>query len=356
MSITADEARQIAQQVAQVQTELNNQRAQIHAQNQQLQAQSQQLHAAQQQIVAGGAAVAGRRLKPVAPVTFSGVVGENANLFLAGLNAYFSAVGAADATRTGFAIAQLRGNALRWVTATPRYTADPNNFPYDQFCVEFLGQFNPINDSNQARADLLRIREDTRSPNGINNLIGNYQSLMTRISDMAEADRINFFINALRTSLRVEVIKAKSPTATLAEVMSLAVRIDAAYRSAFHHPRTNMHSGNRFQHNYNSSSSSAAHSSSNMDIDNSINEVDYSGDDEDNANNVNNVSTFRPNRNNFNRSNNNRRVPGLSRDEYDRCMKTNLCFQCKGTGHLARNCPKKNNNNSSKNGKDQRQH
>jgi excinuclease UvrABC ATPase subunit len=36
----------------------------------------------------------------------------------------------------------------------------------------------------------------------------------------------------------------------------------------------------------------------------------------------------------------NGRVPNLSRGEFDRLSREGRCFNCKGTGHLARNCTK----------------
>ena len=60
------------------------------------------------------------------------------------------------------------------------------------------------------------------------------------------------------------------------------------------------------------------------------------------------------------RSNGGQRVPGLSREEFDRCVEKKVCFRCKNVGHWARNCPnanpRSNSNNGSKNGKDQRRH
>ena len=61
--------------------------------------------------------------------------------------------------------------------------------------------------------------------------------------------------------------------------------------------------------------------------------------------------------------NNMNRVPNLSKQEYDRCLKEGVCFRCKQPNHLARNCTKRENNNRknirselSKNSEDQHSH
>ena len=57
----------------------------------------------------------------------------------------------------------------------------------------------------------------------------------------------------------------------------------------------------------------------------------------------------------LNSMNNNNRVPNLSREEYDKCMKEGRCFKCKAPNHLARNCNKNNNRFIPKNVRSQRQ-
>jgi hypothetical protein len=34
------------------------------------------------------------------------------------------------------------------------------------------------------------------------------------------------------------------------------------------------------------------------------------------------------------------KVPGISKEEYERCRKEGLCLKCKQSGHLARDCTK----------------
>lgn len=354
----------IAAQLQQLQQMVGQQQAQLQAQDQRMQQQQQQITTAQARAAAPAQVV----IKPSRPSTFHGNIEEDSNLFVAELEAYFAATQAPEASRTGFAIAQLRDTALRWARSTGRY-GNPTAVAFDHFRQDFLTRFNPMNSATQARSSLITLRQGRNEPVTI--YIDHFLNLMAKIPDMAAPDRLQFFINGLKPSLKIDAVKSVTPTTTLEQAMSLVQRIDTVVRTAFaHNPQRGYFRSNSYNNNYQSRAPSHTHqhhsNTDRMDVESSfINEIDYydgtdSADEEGDNGGTSDSSTRLNNINNYSR-NNNRRVPGLAKDEYDRCMKEGKCFRCKRTGHLARNCPNtssaprpNNNNNASKNGKDQR--
>ena len=45
------------------------------------------------------------------------------------------------------------------------------------------------------------------------------------------------------------------------------------------------------------------------------------------------------------------KVPGLTQEEFDRCLRNGLCLHCKQQGHMKRNCPERNQARASQQGK-----
>jgi Ty3 transposon capsid-like protein/Zinc knuckle len=346
----ATQANQFVQSMQQLQSQLTAQQGVIQQQQQQL----AQLNNAVQHPVP-------ESLKPTKPNTFTGQFKSNPNLWLAELDTYFNAARILDNSRTVFALAQLKGDALLWAQSTGDYI-NPRNVDFDVFRNAFLVRFNPITGATQARSQLSILRH----VGYVGDYISSYQSIVQRIPDMGPADRRHNFINGLKPHLQLECVKAN--VATLEEAMILAQRIETVMNTQRVHMNNNNRNGNRYNNNnFNRSfvrapggqaiSSSSSSGSDSMELGNiNSGQMENSGDgSEEESNNVGQMNYV---------GNNNRRVPNVSKEEFEKCMKANLCLRCKKEGHFARNCPNarfnnnnnNNKNNYSKNGSSQRQH
>jgi hypothetical protein len=256
------------------------------------------------------------RAKPAKPNTFHGEVRSNVYLWLAELQAYFLAIGLANNDRTVFSVAQLRDNALLWASSMPELS-QPQNVGFDRFRELLLARFNPVTGATQARAEL-RVLQQTSS---VSQYISDFQSIMQRITDMHDADRVDAFIQGLKPTLRYKCVEAN--TNNLNELMNLVQRLDTVYRMT--HSQHFMH-----QHSFPSSSSSSSSSSSDhMQID-ALNQLydDYNENDKPHSNNIDDQSV------NYMNRNTNRKWSA----EKERLFRERKCFNCKQAGHTAANC------------------
>jgi hypothetical protein len=277
------------------------------------------------------------RLKPAKPNTFHGGMHSNANLWLAELGTYFVALGVNNNDRTVFALAQLRDSALLWASSLAELQ-QPQNVTFDRFRQLFLTRFNPITGATQARAEL-RMLKQTGS---VSQYISTFQSIMQRINDMNEADRVDSFIQGLRPSLQLECIKANANNVN--DLMNLVQRLDTVYRMTYSKQQTYQ------SHSLPSSSSSSYQSSSSdhMQIDlldhsstTSISSNEKNTYDNSNENNDDEPSLSYMSRN---RNNNNKWSA-----EKEKLFRERKCFICKRTGHIASNCDRRNTTSSSSN-------
>ena len=325
-------------------------RTQVDQQRQQLQVQAQQL-ASPPSSSPGSAHVqppfAPRTTVPPAP-TFDGSASSDADLWLYQMANHFFAAQTPENAKTSVAITSLKAAALTWARSL---YPDPRTTNFDDFSNAFRTHFHSVSGVKQARSIINTIKQyDSAGA-----YIGKFLEVVQRISDMAEADKIQYFINGLKRFYQIKVVEAN--VATLHEAIDLVQRLDAVARILPQNNKTNR--------NYNfinrafQASPSSSGNADKMELDNINQDVGNTDGDnsqdgsqlDDSASSVNNIYDKN--------SNNNRRVPNLSKEEFDRCMKNNMCFKCKRPGHLARNCNVSRPNNSkftnSKNGQGQRQ-
>jgi hypothetical protein len=322
-------------QVQQLANSMNTQHTEMQRLQQVINNQAQQLQQQQLAINNNNNNNNAARLKPAKPNTFHGGMHSNANLWLAELSTYFVALGVNNNDRTVFALAQLRDSALLWASSVAELQ-QPQNVAFDRFRDLFLTRFNPITGATQARAEL-RILKQTGS---VSQYISSFQSIMQRINDMNEADRVDSFIQGLRPSLQLECIKANVNNVN--DLMNLVQRLDTVYRMTYSKQPT-------YHPPLPSSSSSSHHSSSSdhmqvdllahsSEIQSSSAEKNESSDNHENDDeqSVSYMSRGRYNSNKWSA-------------EKEKLFKERKCFICKRTGHIASNCDRRTSTVSSSN-------
>jgi hypothetical protein len=316
--------------------------------------------------LAGGTTPATHKvLKPSKPSVFTGSSRSKPNLWLAELGAYFLAADITGNSRTIFAVAQLREGALLWAQVN---FPSPGTVEFDTFCEQFRIRFNPISGGIEARAMLKKLKQYD-----INQYINDFLDIMTRISDMSVADQQDMFINGLRPYLQIKIAEMRTDSTTLNDMMSFVQRLDTVYRT--HRAANNYNRFNRkfyrpgqqqplterpgnFIQGTNMELGNITSFESDTDFtDSELNNDDQGGNGSVSSGNNYEYHQIDMNNNRFS-SAVQRRVPGLSRNDYDKCVQENKCFKCRLTGHIARNCNKGNNAANkfhSKNGDRQRQ-
>lgn len=319
--VLATELQRMHQMVESLQRELTATQQHVHAQTLTLeQMQQQQQHQQQPSL-----------LRPTRPNTFSGKIGEDVNNWLSELDVYFSAVNVHDNTRTVFAMSHLREVALNWAVTSPNL-AQPSNVSFDNFKLLLRGRFNPVSTATQARSDLMLLKQT----GSVSSYIANFEMLMQRIPDMSDADRLNFFQHGLRSSLKMECIKAAVTNVT--QAITLVQRLDSSLKSSTHRNSHDFYNSP----NFSSTSSSSSSSSDQMVIDNGINNINY--DDQENYGSESDqerdeeqlAAMFRTNRGQWTRNQQQLYAEGK-------------CFYCKQKGHRSNNCPQKRNVYNNKN-------
>lgn len=131
-----------------------------------------------------------------------------------------------DAARLQFAGALLKGIALDWWAnlidsngAPQSESTRPTTFA--DFIVRLRSRFQPINSAQTARTKLDLLRQGAKQ--STNDYISEFRTLLVRVPDMSEGDRVHRFLTGLRpavaTQLRVQGV------ATLDAAIVMAARI-----------------------------------------------------------------------------------------------------------------------------------
>lgn len=374
------------QQLANVVQALQHQLGQMQTTQQQLQ---QQLEQQQQQppqaavtvpvVPAAPSPLA--FVQPTKPDTFNGDKRTKADVWLFELENYFAATNLQDPHRVPFAVSQFRDAAVTW---WKHYTdaignADPPSpvrTTWEAFKTVFLDTYRPIEASETARAALHAIRQ-TGSVAGY---IDVFLKHLNYVDNMAMEDQIFLFKKGLSYQLAKEI--GMHHPKTLTEAMNYAQRAEVENRmlqgsrhntssapgkgnaGQFQHGRRNNHFGHQgrtffAQPNQISISQSAVPMELGK-MEEQANEEMVHGYEETNDNEANDGyqhehlnAVFSGNKSNVAVRTNRTFVPGVSRQEFERCYKAGLCLVCKQRGHVARNCPNQSsrptNNATSKN-------
>ena len=131
-----------------------------------------------------------------------------------------------DAARLQFVGALLKGVALDWWSnlvdsngVAPSDSTRPTT--YAEFIVRLKGRFQPINSAQTARTKLDSLRQGPKQ--STNEYISDFRTLLVRVPDMSEGDRVHRFLTGLRpavaTQLRVQGVT------TLDAAIAMAARV-----------------------------------------------------------------------------------------------------------------------------------
>ena len=228
-------------------------------------------------------------VKPSKPSIFTGSkIGTAAFLWLEELKNYFNAAGIVGNHRTVFAVAHLKEEALLWKTSKSELV-NPQNVEFDIFCQLFLHRFQPIGGNLAAREELRRLKYN----GNIQQYVSSFQSLMQRITDMSDTDKLDYFTSGLNRSLKTELIK--QGITDLQQAINIAVRI----ASIDSHITT-------YYNNVNSTSSNSSSSTSSndsMQIDTIVNNIESEAKSIDSDNSGSEVNAIYNNNSRFDNRN-----------------------------------------------------
>ncbi len=317
-------------------------------------------------------------LKPTKPPTFHGDRRTNAEVWLLELENYFSVTGVTDGTqRVGFAVSQFRDSAVLWwkhLLNNKQEQVDTELVnDWDKFKKALLLNYAPVEAAETARVALHRLKQT--------HTVAAYCDVFLRhlnnIEDMSTADQIFSFKNGLQSYIAKEVHQHHPKT--LAEAMTYAQRAEIESRVYRTEPRrANFRPPHRYPSHgsYNRFNSGSGHGNAGTapmelgninfgmngvhdyngyevagsNIDNNEQNEYYNGynnedDNKQSEHTVNAIGSnphFNSNMNRYpSRSNNNFRVPGLTREQIETYKRANACFRCGQAGHYKSSCPKK---------------
>ena len=303
---------------------------------------AQQLAATHQAVQAAAAAqpaasASSVRLPKIAPPPrFKGDM-NTVDTFIRAIDQQCEYYGISGGAKLQFAFAHLDHGALMWFNAL-----DIKPTTWIAFTDQLYARFRPVEVAMMARQrlDTLRQRNNTVSA-----YVNAFQTILTPISDMSQADQVHHFVMGLTPSL-VQRVWEKRPK-TLASAIEFAASVEAglvfAGRSASHYQGSRSHT-------------SASSSSDSIPMD--INHVSHDGLDEElpmarfhdepqvdstallsKVQELEHRLAMMQNSSIKSFSKDKDRISGLKSGDISRLMKEGKCFRCQKTGHMKSECP-----------------
>lgn len=306
--------------------------------------------------------------KPSKPPTFNGDRRVNAEIWLLELESYFNVVGISDpGHRVQFAISQFRDSSVIWWKHISKQHPNTNEIMknWESFKQVVLANYRPVEAAETARASLHRLKQ-TGTVAAYCDVFLRY---LNHIDTMHVQDQLFLFKNGLQSYIAREV-SIQHP-ATLNEAMVFAQRAELESRN-YHQNRNRPPFRSMNSHNSAFRSSGNTTASVPMELGNiehypsedafyeynqetdqqeeeyyeqSEMEPELEQEQEQSLNAMNNYGRFQPKgtavRPTFY---NNNRVPGLTKEQYEKYRASGACFSCGRTGHMKTQCQSKPKN------------
>lgn len=293
------------------------------------------------------------------PSTFAGVMGFAVDDWIGEMEQQFAYYGnkfATDVIKIQYAVAFFSGPAMHWWD----HETDRDGLDWTGFVRRLHGRFRPVQAAMLARQRIGKLSQ--RNGQTVNQYTSLFQTTMTPIVDMGDADQVHHYVNGLIPYVAGKVWE-RHPT-TLKEAIDFAVSVEAmgqygrAALSSSNHGRSTFGSApmdtslnNVEQQQFGGDFySESAHSSN-------TGTVPTTGIDpvqvllakmesmESRVNAMFSKSGATGN-GNWNRrpSGNGTQVSGLKPGEVDKLRAEGRCFRCKEKGHMKFDCPKRPKN------------
>lgn len=308
------------------------------------------------------------KVKICQPTHFTGAVNRSAETWLFEMNKYLLLCQVKDEEqRVAIASSYLKESALTWWRSRSSQLNPPTDWL--SFTAAFKHRFQPLEASLTARARLYTLKQGTHD--SLVEYNAKFENLTQLIDDMSEADQIYLYLRSIRLAVAKEI--DTKVFKSLNEAMSLAVRTDTLlnnrhysnYASPVYEPRPSTTVSVKATNTSDTPSTSTATAMElgNLDTTISLNtqEQDKLDDEVDKEEEYRRFleegDNFQPSFDIWNiveqqeipetegeqlqaiQRRSFSRVPNISREEFERCMKERLCLRCKKPNHIARDCP-----------------
>jgi hypothetical protein len=346
------DAAQVAAMLARI-AELEGVNARL---NQQGVAIQNELVVSQEQLVAARARTAPKPKIPP-PSTFSGNTGAAVDEWVLEMDRQFGFYPdyfVSDAAKITHALMFVAVQVTAWF----RTCAEENRLAGTPI-VSWLGfvaamreRYQPISSSMSARANLDKITQ-TGSVKGYSAVF--YQN-MSYIKDMSPADQVHQFTRGLKPAVKLEVIKVKANNLT--DAVNAAITAEAYLPSGSGSSSSSSSSGYTFRPHRGGNALAATP----MDV-NSVGHVtaleEAAGRPDAKVESTNqgdlwammrdlqsqiqsqqSLNALFGSQDRRSNSGSSTKVPGISKADYERCRRENVCLRCKEPGHVANTCTK----------------
>ena len=157
------------------------------------------------------------------PSSFAGAMGFAVDDWISEMQQQFVYYGASfpdDAARVRYAVAFLSGSALHWWEHEP---GAQSVVSWSEFVRRLHARFRPVQAAMLARQRLGKLRQSERHT--VNQYVGAFQTVLTPIVDMGDADQVHHFVNGLLPSIAAKVWERHPKT--LVEAIDYAVSVEA---------------------------------------------------------------------------------------------------------------------------------
>ena len=169
--------------------------------------------------------IAGRGMAPMGmkvekPEIYDGAKHRDVDTWLFQVEEHMALARVPAASHAGYAASLLRGNAAMWWRELCESGNRLND--WDEFKMNLRRQFRMDNLVRRARDDLYALRQREKEP--VSDFLHKFRQVCIRINDLSEAEKLDKFLRALNTNVRMQV-ELKEPT-TFEDAARFADRAD----------------------------------------------------------------------------------------------------------------------------------